>query len=275
MATCSVNEIQLQYQRTGDGTPLVLLAGMASDSASWQPVMVELAKHAELITLDNRCSGRTLPCPVETSRTLMVNDVLALLDSLQIDKAVLMGHSMGGMLAWAIASQAPDRVRGLICASAPFTVSQSRIDLFQTLSRLRTDDNEADWFRLLFQFLFSAVFFADEQNVLDTVEAATLYPYKQSRAAFAAQCQALPSFLPAVSLPKTLPFPALAITGCNDRLFGVEDLHQSYKTHPEVSLETIRDAAHSVHWENPTDFVALVTEFLNTLPPLQDQAEPN
>lgn len=255
---------KLHFERVGQGQPVLLLAGMASDGASWNPIITELSKQADIICLDNRCAGQTQPMPVSTSRTLMVDDVIALLDALNIEKVSLIGHSMGALVAWAVAASAPDRINAVVAASAPFTVDPARVDLFNTLARLRTADNEADWFRVLFQFLFSAHFFAEEDYVKSAVDAAMLYPFRQSREAFAQQCAALPSFLEPIKLPKQWPFKALALTGANDKLFTPADLHRIYADYPQVSRVVIEDAAHSVHWENTGDFIDAVNAFLYT-----------
>jgi len=128
---------------------------------------------------------------------------------------------MGALISWAVAAHAPERINAVVAASAPFTVDQTRIELFTTLARLRTDDNEADWFRLLFHFLFSPTFFEQPNAIDDAVNASIGYEHKQPRAAFLQQCQALPGYLKPIDLPDKLPFPCLALTGANDKLFRV------------------------------------------------------
>lgn len=262
MPVLSTTNIDLHYERTGRGQPVLLLAGMASDSASWNPVVTELSANADIICMDNRCAGQTTPMPVVTSRSLMVDDIIALLDACDIEKVVLIGHSMGALNAWAVAAKAPERIKALVAASAPFTVDPARVDLFNTLARLRNNENEADWFRLLFQFLFSASFFADENNVVAAIEAGLAYPFKQSADAFAMQCAALPSYLEPIDLPAELPFPALALTGANDKLFTPSDLADSYAAYPHIAQSVIENAAHSVHWENAPAFIEVVSHFL-------------
>lgn len=265
MPTLSNSGTHIHYERTGRGQPVLLLAGMASDSASWNPVVNDLSARAEIIRMDNRCAGQTRPMQADTSRSIMVDDVIDLLDACEIEKVVLVGHSMGALIAWAVAAKAPQRIKAVVAASAPFTVDPARIDLFNTLARLRTQENEADWFRLLFQFLFSATFFSDEKNVEDAIAAARAYPFKQSLEAFTQQCAALPSYLEPVDLPAELPFPALALTGANDKLFTPADLYQSYAAYLQINLSVIENAAHSVHWENSDAFIGIVSEFISDI----------
>ncbi len=241
---------------------MLLLAGIASDSASWKPILHALTNTSTVYTMDNRCAGQTRPLTIDTSRDLMVQDVVALLDACDLDKVTLIGHSMGALISWAVAACVPDRINAVVAASAPFTVDPTRIELFNTLARLRTEDNEADWFRLLFHFLFSPRFFEDANAIDDAVTAALAYEHKQKRSAFLQQCKALPSYLEPIGLPKTLPFKCMALTGANDKLFTPEDMRTKYASHPEISLSVIENAAHSVHWENPEAFVSVVQTFL-------------
>lgn len=264
MPILSTRGVDLHYQHTGHGLPILLLAGIASDSASWNPVLPALASFATVYTLDNRCAGQTRPLTIDTSRDLVVQDVLALLDACQLDKITLIGHSMGALNSWAVAAVAPDRINAVVAASAPFTVDQARIELFNTLAKLRTDDNEADWFRLLFHFLFSPTFFEHASSIDDAVKAVLAYEHKQTRSAFLQQCKALTSYLEPVALPNTLPFASMALTGANDKLFTPEDMRAKYATHPQVRLSVIENAAHSVHWENPDAFVSEVRTFLES-----------
>ncbi len=264
MSTLLTNEIELHYNRVGAGSPVLLLAGMASDSASWQPVVAPLSTQFEVFTLDNRCTGRTQPPNAQTSKDLMVKDVLALADECNLERFALVGHSMGAMLAWHVAAAAPERISGLVACSAAMTTQHVRIELFETLARLRTDGNEADWFRLLFQFLFSPNFFNDSEQVAFAVQAALEYPHKQSLDAFKTQVNALSTFLEKPDLA-SIPFPVLALTGENDLLFTPTLLAAHYSAWPTVEQRIIKNAAHSVHWENRNDFAACVTEFLSQL----------
>jgi len=237
MPIISCPQVDLHYTQAGHGPPVLLLAGIASDSASWNPVHGALSEFSTVYTMDNRCAGQTRPLTIETSRDLMVHDVVALMDACQIDKVTLVGHSMGALISWAVAAYAPERINAVIAASAPFTVDPTRIELFNTLAKLRTDDNEAEWFRLLFHFLFSPTFFEQATAVDDAVGASLAYEHKQPRSAFLTQCEALPSYLKPITLPETLPFAAMALTGANDKMFTPADMRASYSTHPEVNLQ--------------------------------------
>ena len=271
MPTLSHSGVDLHYDRritenqSSHTSPIMLLAGIASDTASWNPVLDTFAERAEIITLDNRGAGQTHPLLVETSRDLMVQDVLRVLDACEIEKVTLIGHSMGALISWAVASVAPERVNAIVAASAPFAIDPARVDLFKTLAKLRTQTNEADWFRLLFHLLFSSRYFDVPALVDMALNQSLNYEHRQPTDAFVKQVDALPSYSKAPHLPDTLGFPCLALTGESDKLFSPADLKAAYADHPEIELEVIPNAAHSVHWENPEGFISSVIKFLNRI----------
>ena len=259
-----INDIQMHYEHHENDSsthpPLLLIAGMASDSASWQPVISPLSTHYELIIPDNRCTGRTTPNPIDTSRNHNVNDLLALLDALNIEHVNVLGHSMGAMIGWALAARAPERVNHLISASAISHVIAARIALFKTLSALRSDQNEQQWFELLYQFLFSPSFFQRPAAVSQAANASMAYPYKQDSVSFAIQARALESFVAPIDT-SAVRCPVSLLTGANDLLM-TPALLQGFCAEYDYPFAIIPDAAHALHWEQTESFVAYVVNEL-------------
>ncbi|MFK7858938.1 MAG: alpha/beta fold hydrolase [Granulosicoccus sp.] len=266
MPLLSVNGIQMHYEyRQTEPTdsasyPVLMLSGMASDGASWQPVVAELATSHDMLIPDNRCTGRTLPNPVETSRTLMVDDILALLDALSIKRVNVLGHSMGAMMGWALAAKAPDRVNHLISACAISHTIPARVSLFNTLAALRTTQNEAHWFELLYQFLFSPAFFEHPATASVAAAASMAYPFKQSHQSFAKQAAALETFLPAVDL-SAIQCPVSLVTGANDLLM-TPALLKSFCNKHNYDYTIIPHAGHALHWEQAQAFVEYISNEL-------------
>ncbi|MCK5684085.1 alpha/beta hydrolase, partial [bacterium] len=77
MPQIKTNNVDLYYEIHGKGTPLLLIAGMASDSQSWQPVVKELSQHYRIIILDNRGTGRTTPQDINTGIQSIADDCIA------------------------------------------------------------------------------------------------------------------------------------------------------------------------------------------------------
>lgn len=104
--------LQLAARRCGRGAPLVLLHGLFGSSLNWQHIALKLAGQAAVLTVDLRNHGRS-PQAATMDYPSMAADLLALLDAEGLERATLVGHSMGGKVAMALALAAPARVARL------------------------------------------------------------------------------------------------------------------------------------------------------------------
>lgn len=110
--------IDLSYDRSGAGAPLVLIHGYPLDLSIWDSVAPLLENDFDLIIPDLRGFGES--STVDTPYTMLdfANDIAGLLDFLGVEKVALVGHSMGGYVALAFAREYPDRVSGLALVSS-------------------------------------------------------------------------------------------------------------------------------------------------------------
>lgn len=108
-----VNGIELAYARRGTGTPLVLLHGYPLDHHLWDDVAPLLEDTFDLILPDLRGFGESTTVDSPYTMDDYASDIAGLLDQLGIQKAALVGHSMGGYVALAFAKLYPERVSGL------------------------------------------------------------------------------------------------------------------------------------------------------------------
>ena len=86
----------LHFEKQGEGKFLVLIHSGGTDLRDWKFIVPELAKVYEVITYDQRGAGQS---PVPTEPTNHVADLEVLIHSLSIQKAILIGHSLGGQIA--------------------------------------------------------------------------------------------------------------------------------------------------------------------------------
>ncbi|RFU41648.1 alpha/beta fold hydrolase [Actinomadura logoneensis] len=123
-----VGGVRLAYRVAGspDAPPLVLLHAVGEGAADWERVMPAFARHWRVYALDLRGHGRS-DWPGEYSLELMRDDVLGFLDALALDRVDLIGHSMGGVVAYLLASEQPERVARLILEDAPLPLPRERI----------------------------------------------------------------------------------------------------------------------------------------------------
>lgn len=120
MPIVHTDHIELYYEIQGAGTPLVLLAGLGYPGWQWHKMAPLLAPHCQVILPDNRGVGRSSKPPGPYTAAMLAADTIGLLDALDIEQAVILGHSMGGFVAQALALEYPQRVSKLILAATNF-----------------------------------------------------------------------------------------------------------------------------------------------------------
>lgn len=120
-----VNGARLYYEITGEGTPLVFLHGFTCDHRNWDPQVDFFSENFMVITYDARGHGQSsLPDTVPYS---YAEDLAALMDFLEIDKAVLIGHSMGGAPVFYYTIDNPDKVLALVLAEGGAMINDPSI----------------------------------------------------------------------------------------------------------------------------------------------------
>jgi pimeloyl-ACP methyl ester carboxylesterase len=262
MATARINEVQLYYEVHGTGVPLLLVAGLASDSQSWQPILGALARQHCVITLDNRGVGRTRPSEHSFSIEQLADDCMGLISYLGLASVHLLGHSMGGFVAQACALRYPAAVASLLLAGTALCNSQRNTALFgDWAAYLEAGMDRQLWFSNFFYWIFSRRFFEHEATVQEALRLAIDYPYPQSTAAFRKQVQALAGFNSLEALP-TITAKTMVMCGKEDLLFPPEESAQLAQAIPGARLALIEQAAHALHVEKPQAFTECVLQFL-------------
>ncbi len=257
MPQLQLADATLHYEDSGTGSPLLLIAGTASDSASWGPLPPLLGTR-RLIMPDNRGSGRTLSSGTITS-PLLVDDLVALLDHLELGEVDVCGHSLGGHLALSLALRQPDRIRRVVTLGAG-TVEPHTARLFADLALIYPQVEPQLYFRLLYQWLFSPEFFADPANVAAAATASTDYPFRQTPEDFARQVELLGSR--GDFDPSAIRCPVLAITGERDLLAPPAAMVALHRGIFDLTRRLLPHAAHATHWEAPDEVARLINQFL-------------
>lgn len=248
MPDLTLPDATLHYDVSGNGPPLLLVAGFMSDSASWAPLLPLLEPHFTVIRPDNRTCGRTVPWNAPASMEIWTDDLIALLDHLGHPKAHVVGHSLGGVFGWVLARKAPDRVASLLMiGSAPILTPRNDV-LFRGLLAIRRSNAPPEtWLRMLFPWLFRAEVFANPDLVAQAVADSLAYPYAQSADAMEWQLNALQSTDPGwfSALP---PVPCKALLSPADMLVPYDDACASLAG---IETVTLPGLGHSLHWDDP------------------------
>ncbi|HZU72833.1 MAG TPA: alpha/beta fold hydrolase [Acidimicrobiales bacterium] len=114
MPTTRVGDVDVAWDEAGTGEALILVQGLGFAGEMWYRVVPLLAPRFRVITIDNRGTGATGAPPGPYTVEVMAGDVLAVMDAAGLDRANLLGISMGGLIVQQVAFSAPERLRSLI-----------------------------------------------------------------------------------------------------------------------------------------------------------------
>jgi pimeloyl-ACP methyl ester carboxylesterase len=118
MPTIHVNGVDLYYETHGTGEPVLLVHGLGSSTQDWEAQIPALAQQFEVIAFDVRGHGRSAKPRQRYSVKLFADDTAALIRALGIAPAHVVGISMGGMIAFQLAVDAPGLVRSLVIVNS-------------------------------------------------------------------------------------------------------------------------------------------------------------
>lgn len=109
--------INLYYEEHGSGPPLLLIFGFTGNAQSWALQLRDFAPHFRCIVFDNRGVGRSSAPEGAYTIAEMAADAVAVLDAVGVERAHVLGYSMGGQIAQVLALTAPERVEKLVLTS--------------------------------------------------------------------------------------------------------------------------------------------------------------
>ena len=188
-------DIITYYEEAGSGDPLVLIMGLGGDLQGWALTAPALAKQFRVITYDNRGAGRTSAPDKPYSIAGMADDLAALLDALKIDKAHILGYSMGGMIAQEFALKYPNRVNRLILlATSAGPDGYSRTIVKNWVNARRSNMSREQIARNGAPFVYTAELLDDSDRFDRAIQNSVSNPYAQQDHAYMRQADAILNF---------------------------------------------------------------------------------
>jgi pimeloyl-ACP methyl ester carboxylesterase len=112
----NVNGIHINYRVEGQGEPLIMIAGLDTEQSAWGSQIESFKKYYRTVTFDNRGVGKSDKPAGPYTIKMMADDTLGLIDHIGIEKAHIIGSSMGGTIAQELAINHPERVNKLVLA---------------------------------------------------------------------------------------------------------------------------------------------------------------
>ncbi len=257
MPKLRVHDIDLYYEITGQGQPLLLIHGLGSSTRDWALQSPAFAERYQVVAFDVRGHGQSDKPPGPYSLPLFAADTAALIRALDIAPAHVAGISMGGMIAFQLAVDAPDLVKSLIVVNAgPELVARTlkeRLLVFQRLFFVRLLG-----MRKMGEVLSKRLFPKPEQEELRQLFVERWAENDQR--AYLDAMRALVGWSVADRLGD-MDIPTLVIASDED--YTPVSLKQAYVARmPQAELVVIEDARHAVTVERPAHFNQAVLAFL-------------
>lgn len=123
------------HQPQNAKVPILMVHGLGSSQNYWMPVISKISPKFRCIALDSYGAGRSKSDGEKITLDGIAEDVVALLDTLKIERAVIAGHSMGGTVTCIVASRFPERVLGIVPVG-PVNPGSVKAEVF--ISRIET-----------------------------------------------------------------------------------------------------------------------------------------
>jgi pimeloyl-ACP methyl ester carboxylesterase len=192
----------------------------------------------------------------------MAGDAVKLLDALKIEKAHILGHSMGGYIAQELAVNYPQRVDKLILESTSYISSDRNNKLFAGfLEELEKGCDFEKWIRTWTSWLFSPNTLKNTEFMSSFIKSAVGYPLRQTAEGFGGQVAAIASF-DSREKAGLIKAKTLVIEGEDDTLILPKEAEALAKSIKKSKFSLLKDTGHAMHIENPGPFIQEVLNFL-------------
>jgi len=272
MPRFSFRNAQINVDLAGQGRPLVLLHGFMGSAASWQVLRASLNAHYQTVAIDLLGHGAS-ESPEAVERYAMgqcVEDVLEVLDALQIERALMLGYSMGGRVALSVAAHAPHRLQALMLESAsPGLATEAEREARRKSDFALADSLERGGLPAFVTRWEALPLFASQTRLPEATRASVRAQRLQNNPLGLANSLrglgtgAQPSLWEA--LPN-IPLPVLLLTGELDVKFTTIARDMALRL-PQAVHRILSQAGHTVHLEQPDQFLKQLLVFASSFNP--------
>jgi pimeloyl-ACP methyl ester carboxylesterase len=266
MPRLGAGDVTLHWEIQGEGHPLVLIRGFASNADHWYCQLPELSARFRVLVFDNRGVGRSDrpqgPCTIP----MMADDTVGLMDALGIPRAHVLGISMGGMIAQEMALRHPRRVMGLVlacthCGGSRFVPPSVQVG--QLLADYAATGSPEAAARAA-ACLFTPTTLRNAPEIVERyTEVSRRFPVETG--VLLRQYDAIRGHDAWGRLPR-IQAPTLVITGDEDVLIPPENSRILAERIPGAVLRVIPGGGHQFMLEQAQAFNQAVVEFLEGLP---------
>jgi 3-oxoadipate enol-lactonase len=251
--------VHIAWERRGAGPPVVLVHGLGYARWGWEPVADALAESFEIVLLDNRGIGGSEAPPGPYTAAEMAGDVLAIMDEAGLERAHLVGTSLGGMIAQELVLASPERVEKLVLVCTT-PGGPNAAPMPEATTRLLAEAASMEPLVALRRFVENALAPNPPEELVQRILAHRLAT-AQPLAAWAAQAAAGASF-DAWDRLADVHAPTLVVHGTEDVVVDPANAELLAVRIPGARVDRFEGCGHLLFWEEPARFVGVVGEFL-------------
>ncbi len=261
----AINGVRLHWREAGTGDPVVFVHGFPFRSTMWGPQLEAAPPGWRFIAPDLRGYGASEPGDLPYSMDLFADDIIALLDHLEIEQAVISGLSMGGYIAFSLVHRYPHRVRALILSAtrANADTVEQRQGRYDLAARVRVHGPMAVVESMLPK-LVSGATRIHSPHLVDFVktmmQAAEAEVVARTLEGIAARAD-YRAILPGINMS------AMVVRGDQDEIVPREDMDLLARQVRGAKYEVVTNVGHLPSLEAPDVFNQLLHTFLRVLPP--------
>ncbi|HWI64483.1 MAG TPA: alpha/beta hydrolase [Symbiobacteriaceae bacterium] len=252
--------VTLQYAEKGNpnGEAIVFIHGYTDSWMSYRLVLPDISPRYRSIAVTLRGFGDSAKPESGYAGADFAADITALMDALGINKAVLVGHSMGSFIAQQVAFTYPDRVNGLVLVGSAATAYNPVVADLKAY--VLTLDDPLDR-QFVYDFQASTVYRPLPDGFLDV---ATDESLKAPARVWKAAVEGVLSEDHAADLAG-ITASTLVMWGDQDAIFSAAEQHALLAAIPGAELQVYAGTGHAPHWEEPAKFTANLEAFIASL----------
>lgn len=259
MPLAKLNGIHISYQVEGEGEPLVMIMGFTASRIGWLPQRRFFRKYYRVITFDNRGAGKSDKPPGPYSTRMMADDTVELMGVLGIEKAHIVGLSMGGMIAQELAINYPRRVMKLVLAATYARQDETSGDTPELAKFLHLDPEKKA--SALIGLAFNKPFYRFSFGLLARIQ--TRFMAASGEVGIAGQSEACLKH-DTVERLSSIKAPTLVIVGTGDRIIRPVSSEVLAGKIPNAKLVRVEGASHYFSFEMKNIFNREVLNFLKS-----------
>jgi pimeloyl-ACP methyl ester carboxylesterase len=259
-----VNDINIYYEIHGEGYPFVLIRGLSTDVYRWPSDFIEeISRNSKVILFDNRGAGRTDKPDIEYSMKMMADDTIGLMDALNINKANILGYSMGGSIAQAIVLNYPEKINKLILCGAGSggpNAKPASPEVIRLLTFDRQGMTSAEVLRKTLPILFPESFIKNHPEDIDEyIRRSTIAPIPEY--SYQRQLGAIANFESHSQLKK-IKIPTLIISGKSDILVPCQNSEILAENISGSKLILLDEVGHAMFTQKPILIAKTINDFI-------------